>query len=241
MVQRVTRSTRSGGFTNSGERDCTIPVGLVLGSSSGMLHGLLGSYPRAQIERGWAGKGLAMVVTLGRLWRVAGRSSELRAGSERLGAVRRRQWGRWSCMRVGFIATRGHGTGAGTGAAEGARGCACGRALARSRVSAHVEHVVVYFCQCSTSCLVALACRSQQKSLVRSLLCTKSYLFHVSSKQRYGRGRKIWGWEVGSVRAVHTETKTVPSHVKRLRVGFKFFQGVIEAFRHHFVNWAIWF
>jgi hypothetical protein len=49
-------------------------------------------------------------------------------------------------MRVGFIATREHDTGVGTGAAEGARGCACGRALACSRVSAHVEHVVVYFC-----------------------------------------------------------------------------------------------
>jgi hypothetical protein len=32
-------------------------------------------------------------------------------------------------MRVGFIATRGHGTGVGTGAAKGARGCACGHAL----------------------------------------------------------------------------------------------------------------
>jgi hypothetical protein len=42
MVHRVTRSTCSGGFTNSGERDYTIPVGLVLGSSSGKLHGLLG-------------------------------------------------------------------------------------------------------------------------------------------------------------------------------------------------------
>ena len=42
MVQRVIRSTRSGGVTNSGEHDCTIPVGLVLGSSSGKLHGLLG-------------------------------------------------------------------------------------------------------------------------------------------------------------------------------------------------------
>jgi hypothetical protein len=89
---------------------------------------------------------------------------------------------------VGFIAIRRLDTGAGTGAAEGARVCACGRALSRSRVSAHVEHVVVYFCQCSTACLVALACRSQQKSHVRSLLCTKSYLFHVSSKLRYGRG-----------------------------------------------------
>jgi hypothetical protein len=41
MVQRVTRSTCSGGFTNSGERDHTVPVGLVLGSSSGKLNNLL--------------------------------------------------------------------------------------------------------------------------------------------------------------------------------------------------------
>jgi hypothetical protein len=130
-----------------------------------------------------------MMVALGRLWRVAGRSPELRASSGKLGGVRRRQQGRWPCMRVGFIAAHGHDMGVGTGAAEGTRG----RALSRSRVSAHVEHVVVYFCQCSTACLVALACRSQQKSRVRSLLCTKSYLFHVSYKQRYGRGREIWG------------------------------------------------
>jgi hypothetical protein len=55
MVQRVTLSTRSGGVTNSGEHDCTIPVALVLGSSSGKLQGLLGSYTRARIERRWAG------------------------------------------------------------------------------------------------------------------------------------------------------------------------------------------
>jgi hypothetical protein len=55
MVQRVTWSTCSGGVTNSGEHDCTIPVGLVLGSSSGKLHVLLGSYLRARIERRWAG------------------------------------------------------------------------------------------------------------------------------------------------------------------------------------------
>jgi hypothetical protein len=49
------------------------------------------------------------------------------------------------------------------------------------------------------------------------------------------------GWEVGSVLAVHTETKLVPSRVKRLRVGFKLFQGVLEVFRRHFVNWVNWF
>jgi hypothetical protein len=63
----------------------------------------------------------------------------------------------------------------------------------------------------------------------------------VSSKGRCGQVREIWGWEVGSVRAVHTKTKLVPSHVKRLRVGFKFFQGVLEIFRRHFVNWVKWF
>jgi hypothetical protein len=69
------------------------------------------------------------VVALGRLWRVAERSPELRASSERLGAVRRRQRGRWPCTRVGFIAARGHGTGVDTGATEGVQGCACERAL----------------------------------------------------------------------------------------------------------------
>jgi hypothetical protein len=63
----------------------------------------------------------------------------------------------------------------------------------------------------------------------------------VSSKGGYGRVREIWGWEVGSVLAVHTETKLVPSRVKRLRAGFKVFQGVLEVFRRHFVNWSKWF
>jgi hypothetical protein len=42
MVQRLTRSTCSGGVPNSGEHDCAIPVAWVLGSSSCKLHGLLG-------------------------------------------------------------------------------------------------------------------------------------------------------------------------------------------------------
>jgi hypothetical protein len=63
----------------------------------------------------------------------------------------------------------------------------------------------------------------------------------VSSKGRCGRVREIRGWVVGSVRAVHTETKLVPSRVKRLRVGFKLFQGVLGVFRRHFVIWVKWF
>jgi hypothetical protein len=61
-------------------------------------------------------------------------------------------------------------------------GARAGVLWACSRVPTHIEHVVVWFCLCSKACLVALACRSQQKSRVSSLLCTISYLFHVSSK-----------------------------------------------------------
>jgi hypothetical protein len=89
MVQRVTRSTCSGGFTNSGEHDCTIPVGLVLGSSSGKLHGLLGKLSEGSDRAEVGGIGLVTVVALGRLWRVAGRSPELRASSGELGGVQR--------------------------------------------------------------------------------------------------------------------------------------------------------
>jgi hypothetical protein len=129
MVQWITRSTCSRGFTNSGERDCTVPVGLVLGSSSGKLHDLLRKLSEGSGRAEVGGNGLVTVGTLGRLWRVTGRSPELRASSGKLSAVRRGRQGRWSCMRVGFIATRGHNTGVVTGAAEVARGCACGRAL----------------------------------------------------------------------------------------------------------------
>jgi hypothetical protein len=62
----------------------------------------------------------------------------------------------------------------------------------------------------------------------------------VSSKGRCGRVRDIWGWEVVFVLDIQTETNLVPSRVKRLRVGFKLFQGVLEVFWRHFVNWACW-
>jgi hypothetical protein len=58
-VQRVTRSTCSSGVPNSGEHDCTIPVGLVLGSSSSKLHGLLGKLSEGldRVEVGGKGVG----------------------------------------------------------------------------------------------------------------------------------------------------------------------------------------
>jgi hypothetical protein len=129
MVQWITRSTCSGGVTKSGERDCTVPVGLVLGSSLGKLYGLSRKLSEGSDRVEVGGNGLAMAGALGWLWWVAGRSPELRAGSGRLGVVRKGRQGRCPCMRVGFIATCGHDMGAGTGAAEGARGRACGRAL----------------------------------------------------------------------------------------------------------------
>jgi hypothetical protein len=60
----------------------------------------------------------------------------------------------------------------------------------------------------------------------------------VSSKGRCGRVTEIWGWEVGYVRNVQTETKLVPSRVKRLRVVVNFLQGILGLIWRHFVNWV---
>jgi hypothetical protein len=84
-----------------------------------------GSYPKAWIEQRRAGKGLATVVALGWLWRVAGRSPELWASPGELGVVRRRQRGRQPGSRTGFIAVAR----VWSRAAAGARGFAHGRAL----------------------------------------------------------------------------------------------------------------
>jgi hypothetical protein len=88
MVQWVTRSTRSGGVTNSGERERIVPVGLVLGSSSRKLHGLSMKLSEGSDRAEVGGNGLATTGALGRLWRVEWRSPELRACSGKLGAVR---------------------------------------------------------------------------------------------------------------------------------------------------------
>jgi hypothetical protein len=88
-VQWVTRSTRSGGVTNSGEHERTVPVGLVLGSSSGKLHSLSMKLSEGSNRVEVGGNGLATAGTLGRLWRVAGRSPELQASTGKLGAVQR--------------------------------------------------------------------------------------------------------------------------------------------------------
>ena len=58
MEQRLTRSTCAGGFLNSGEHDCAIPVAGVLGSSSGKLHGLLGDLSEGLDRAKEGGKGV---------------------------------------------------------------------------------------------------------------------------------------------------------------------------------------
>jgi hypothetical protein len=115
-VQRFTRSTCSGEVPNSGKHDCAIPVARVLGSSSGKLHDLLEDLSEGLDRAEEAGKRLATVVALGRLWRVAGRSPELWASSGELGVVQRRQRGRWPGTGVGFIA-------AAQAWSRGGRGC----------------------------------------------------------------------------------------------------------------------
>jgi hypothetical protein len=72
MVQWITRSTCSGGVTNSGERDLTALVGLVLGSSLGKLHGLKRKLFEGSDRAEVGGIGLVMVVALGWLWRSRG-------------------------------------------------------------------------------------------------------------------------------------------------------------------------
>jgi hypothetical protein len=119
---------------------------------------------------------------------LAGRG-EVAGATGELGKVRRGAEGATGKVAVHEGGLYSHARARGRPRARG--GARAGMLWVRSRVPAHVEHMVVYFCQCSTACLVALACRSQQKSRVRSLLCTISYLFHVSSKQRYGQG-----WEI---------------------------------------------
>jgi hypothetical protein len=72
-----------------------------------------------------------MVAELWRLWRVAGRSSELRAGSGKLGKVRR-EYGRGRAALIGAGAVHGRAwTGAGARARTARRGRTGWRAPAR--------------------------------------------------------------------------------------------------------------
>jgi hypothetical protein len=125
MVQWVTRSMCSSGFTNSGERDCTIPVGLVLGSSSCKLHGLLGKLSegsdRAEVgSKGFGHDGCPRAALAGR-GEVAGAAGELgkvRRGAEgATGKATVHEDGLYSHSR----ARHGCGHGGGRGRTWGAR------------------------------------------------------------------------------------------------------------------------
>jgi hypothetical protein len=122
MVQWVTRSTRFGGVTNSGEHDCTISVGLVLGSSSGKLHGLLGKLSegsdRAEVSgKGFGHDGCPWAALAGR-GEVAGAAGELGKGRCGVEEATRKmavhEGGLYSRSRARY----GHGHGGGRGHAR---------------------------------------------------------------------------------------------------------------------------
>jgi hypothetical protein len=110
MVQRVTWSTCSSGFTNSGERDYTISVGLVLASNSGKLHGLLGKLSegsdRAELDgKGFGHGGCPRAALAGR--------GEVTGAAGVLGRVRRgagEATGKMAVHEGGLYSPRGHGT-----------------------------------------------------------------------------------------------------------------------------------
>jgi hypothetical protein len=143
---------------NSGERDYTVLVGLVLGSSSGKLHGLLGKLSEGLDRAEVGGKGFgyggcprAALAGRGEAAGAAGELEKVRHGAgEATGKM---------AVHEGGLYSRGAGVGTGWPRAHG--GSRAGVLWAPPpRVLAHVEHVVVYFCQGSTADLVTLACRS---------------------------------------------------------------------------------
>jgi hypothetical protein len=117
MVQRVTRSTRFGGVMNSGERERTVPVGLVLGSSLGKLHGLSRKLSegldRAEVGGKGFGHGGRPRVALAGWGEVAGATGELgrvRRGAEGVtGKMAVHEGGLYSHSRARH--GRGHGGG----------------------------------------------------------------------------------------------------------------------------------
>jgi hypothetical protein len=143
-VQRVTRSTCSDGVTNSGERDCTILVGLVLGSSSGKLHGLRGKLSEGSDRAEVGGKGFGhggcprtALAGHGEVTGAAGKLGRVRRGAgEATGKMAMHEGGLYSRSRARY----GRGHGGGRPRAGGARGsgqCALGRS---DKVSSTWQH-----------------------------------------------------------------------------------------------------
>jgi hypothetical protein len=124
MVQRLTRSTCSGGVPNSGEHDCAIPVARVLGSSSCKLHGLprelSEGLDRAEEGEKRVGHGGCPRAALAGHGEVVGAMGEL----GEFGAGQGMQRGRQPGSRTGFIAVaRAWSRAAGGRAGVHARAC----------------------------------------------------------------------------------------------------------------------
>jgi hypothetical protein len=115
MVQRLTRSTFTGGVPNSGEHNCAIPVARVLGSTSCKLHGLPGELSegldRAEEGGKRVGHGGCPRAALAGRGEVAGAMGELggvRRGTEEATGKTAELWdGLYSCG-AGMV-TGGHG------------------------------------------------------------------------------------------------------------------------------------
>jgi hypothetical protein len=112
-VQRITRSTCSGGVPNSGEHDCAIPVGLVLGSSSSKLHGLLMKLSKGldQAEEGRKGVGhggcpQVALAKRGEVTEVAGVLWRVRRGAEEATGKMAGHWGGLYSHGAGVVTGR---------------------------------------------------------------------------------------------------------------------------------------
>jgi hypothetical protein len=126
MVQRLTWSTCAGGFLNSSEHDCAIPVARVLGSSSCKLHGLTRKLPegldRTEEDGKGAGHGGCSRVALAGRGEVAGAKGwlgKVRRGTEEATGKATEHWG--------GLYSRG------AGVVTGGRGCTGVRARACSK------------------------------------------------------------------------------------------------------------
>jgi hypothetical protein len=159
-----------------------------LGSSSGKLHGLLGKLPRGldQAEEGGKrfGHGGCPRAALAGRGEVTGAMGELRGvrrGTEDATGKIVGHWGGLYSRGAGVV-TGGHGH-------AGVRARACSERAPECQPASNT--CVLCFCHGSTADLSTLACRSWQNHYVRSLPLTISYLFYVSPKPRYSRGREI--------------------------------------------------
>jgi hypothetical protein len=113
MVQRFTRSTCSGGVSNSGEHDCAIPVAWVPGSSSGKLHSLLRELSEGLDRAEEGGKGFvhggcprAALVGRGEVAGAMGELMGVRPGTEEATRKMARNWGGLYSRDAGVVTGR---------------------------------------------------------------------------------------------------------------------------------------